>query len=196
MPASGQPVTLRATSPHAPMVVRPAVHKRLHQLRQRLDRDPVQLHVLPHGDVSHAACVTLGKIGNRASLRDGQKSVGDADPHHEVRHGLAFAVLAADDADAVALRVNAPRAEVGAHPLRRNRRKARTRELLDLVEMLPGVLLALQSLDALCFRFFDFRSSLVSLWKNPCPKLVAQKQKSPHCLTLARGLRNLLFLAN
>src|SRR5467141_644254 len=77
------------------------------------DADPVELDVLTDSDVGYAVAEVIGKVGDGAGLFAGEETVGDADADHEVRDGFAFAVFAADDADAVALDVNAPRAEVG-----------------------------------------------------------------------------------
>src|SRR6266852_5819522 len=78
-----------------------------------------------------------------------QQAVGNANPHHEVGKRLALAAFSAEHAGAVTLRVDAPGAEVCAHPLGRNGLNAAAREAADFVEMLPRILLALQALDAL-----------------------------------------------
>src|SRR6185295_5921616 len=54
---------------------------------------------------------------------------------------------------AVALRVDAPPAEVGADPLGRDGFEAAPGVGAQLVQRLPGVLLALQAFDSLCFGF-------------------------------------------
>src|SRR5216683_665658 len=134
----------------------PRAPKRLKHLRQGLDGHPVQLHVLPHRDVRNAARVALGEVGDGARLLTAQEAVGNSDAHHKERRRLAFAILAADHADAVALRVDAPRAKIRAEPFRRNRSVALPRKRADLIEMLPGILLAFQPLHALRFGFLDF----------------------------------------
>src|SRR5207244_5655098 len=78
---------------------------------------------------------------------------GDADAHHEVGHRLALAALAADRADAVALAVDTPPAEVHA-PLRRNRRMSFAREPLDLGVGIPRIQRLLEPFSALRFRLF------------------------------------------
>jgi len=78
------------------------------------DAYPVELDVLADGDVGNAVAEVVGEIGDGSGLFAGEEAVGDADADHEVGDGFAFAVFAADDASAVALGVNAPRAEVGA----------------------------------------------------------------------------------
>src|ERR1700720_4118797 len=78
--------------------------------------DPVELDVLADGDVGYAVAEVVGEIGDGVGLFAGEEAVGDADADHEVGDGFAFAVFAADDADAVALGVNAPGAEVSAQP--------------------------------------------------------------------------------
>ena len=78
-----------------------------------------------------------------------KQAVGNADAHHEERQRLAFAVLPADHAGAVALRVNAPPAEISAQPLGSDGIEAFAGELADVVEAFPRILLALQALDPL-----------------------------------------------
>ncbi|MGA2302543.1 MAG: hypothetical protein ABSG77_17830 [Candidatus Acidiferrum sp.] len=84
------------------------------------DADPVELDVLADGDVCDAVAVAIGEVGNGAELTAGEETVGDADTDHEERNGAAFAARAADDAEAVTLRVDAPGAEIGGEPLGRN----------------------------------------------------------------------------
>src|SRR5438445_4188418 len=76
-------------------------------------------------------------------------TVRDPDAAHEFARLLALTTLAADRADAVALGVDAPPAEVRSEPLRGNRVPALTREALDFGVRLPGVQLALEPLDTL-----------------------------------------------
>ena len=99
---------LRATSPHAPVVVSPTECSRSRISRQRFDGHPVQLHILPDSNVRHAARVLLRDIGDRAQLLTTQNSVGDPDTDHEKGRGLPFTVHAADHALPITLRVNAP----------------------------------------------------------------------------------------
>src|SRR5258705_1829340 len=80
------------------------------------DADPVELDVLADGDVGYAVAEVIGKGGDGAGLFAGEETVGDADADHEIGDGFAFAGFAADDADAVTLVVNAPRAAVGDQP--------------------------------------------------------------------------------
>jgi hypothetical protein len=42
--------------------------QRLQNIRQRFDRHPMQLHVLPHRDIRHAASVALSEVGEGARL--------------------------------------------------------------------------------------------------------------------------------
>src|SRR2546427_1090067 len=84
-------------------------------------------------------------------------AVGDPDPHHEVADGLALAVLASDRADAVALRVDPPPAEVRSEPLGRHRVPAFAREAEDVFVGLPRILLTLEPLYSLRLGLFhDF----------------------------------------
>src|SRR6266576_1175757 len=67
---------------------------------------------------------------------------------------LALAALAADRADAVALRVDAPPPEVRAEPLRGHRVPAFAREPLDVGIGFPRIQLTLAPLDPLRLRLF------------------------------------------
>ena len=58
---------------------------------QRLDGEPVELDVLADGDVGEIAAVAAGDVGEDAGLIGAEDAIGDADPHHEVFGGLAFA---------------------------------------------------------------------------------------------------------
>ena len=91
--------------------------ERLEHVRQALERHPVELEILAHGDVGDAAAVPLGEVGDRPDLPRLEHAVGNADSHHQVPNRLALAALAPDRAHAVALRVDAPPAEVRAEPL-------------------------------------------------------------------------------
>src|SRR4030095_13452763 len=99
--------------------------------------------------------VAFGEVGDRPELVRLDDAVRDPDAHHEVPHGLALAALAADRADAVALCVDAPPAEVRPEPLGWDRVPALPREALDLGMGLPGVQLALEPLHALRLRLLD-----------------------------------------
>ena len=119
-----------------------------------LDADPVELNVLADGEVCNVVAVLGRESGDGANLLAGEETVGDADAHHEEGSGLPFSARAADNAETVALSVNAPRTEIGAEPFRGNGGVALASELADFVEMEPGILLAFEALDALGFRFF------------------------------------------
>ena len=58
---------------------------------QILDPYPVELYVLAHCDVGHAAGEPLREIGDARSLARGQDAVGNADAHEEMTHRLALA---------------------------------------------------------------------------------------------------------
>src|SRR5580698_9456798 len=113
----------------------------------------MQLHILPHGNIGHAAPVLPGDIGDRAQLFAAQNSVGHPDAHHEIRRGLPFAVRAADYPLPVALRVNPPGSKIGPQPFRRNRAMPVPRKFADLVNALPRILGSLEPFDALCLGF-------------------------------------------
>src|SRR5580692_3518877 len=119
----------------------------------------MQLKVLPNRNICSASRVALGNIRDRADLFAAQQAVGDSNTHHEVWRAFAFSARAANDSRAISLRVHAPRTEIGAEPLRRDRSIALARKLADFVEMLPGILRVLQPLDALRFGLFDFGHS-------------------------------------
>ena len=127
--------------------------ERFHDLGQRLDGEPVKLDVLADGDVGEIASVAARDFREDASLIGAQNAVGNADAHHEVVGRLAFAAFATRDASAVALGVNAPPAEVRA-PFLRDRRAAVAGEGANLVDRVPGILLALQAFGSLRFGFF------------------------------------------
>src|SRR6185437_9790025 len=81
------------------------------------DPDPVELDVLPVGDVGYVAAVLLGDATDRAQLGGAELAAGDAHPHHEVAVLELFVLehggLAARDAGP-ALGVQAPPAEAAA----------------------------------------------------------------------------------
>ena len=82
--------------------------------RDVFDADPVELDVLPVGDVGQVLAELLGDAADGARLVGGQLTARDANPHHEVRvldlGVLEGTGLAAADAG-LALRVQAPPAE-------------------------------------------------------------------------------------
>ena len=119
--------------------------------RQILQPDPVQLDVLADRDVGHAAGALLGDAGDGAQLPGRDLPGGQTDAQHQVRRGGA-----AHRSHAVALRVDAPPAQVGAHPLGRRLLDAARREGAQFVERFPRILLPLQALDALGCAFPDF----------------------------------------
>ena len=57
-------------------------------------------------------------------------------------------------ARAVSLGVNAPPAEIGADPFRRDGVESLAGKAADFLQAFPWILRALQALDALCFGFF------------------------------------------
>ena len=110
-------MTLRTTSPQAPLGERPISVRASTTSTRRADGEPVELDVLAGGDVGEVAGVLLGELADDAGLVRGEQAVGHADAHHEEFGGLAFAVGAAGDAEAVALGVDAPPLEVEIGPL-------------------------------------------------------------------------------
>ena len=127
----------------------------LEEFRKVLNRDPVQLDILAHRQVSGCARIFLGDVGDGSQLVSMEQAVRNTDAHHEEREGLPFSVLAADHAHSITLGVNAPPAEICAQPFGRDGVEAFAGELADIVEPFPGIFLALQALDPLGFCFLD-----------------------------------------
>ena len=67
-PASGQPVTLRTTSPQAPLGERPTAVRASTTSASAVDGEPVELDVLAGGDVGEVARVLLGEVADDAKL--------------------------------------------------------------------------------------------------------------------------------
>ncbi len=132
--------------------------ERVHDLGERFDGEPVKLNVLAHGDVGQVAGVLAREPADDAKLAGGDDAIGDADAHHEVIGGQAFAALAAGGAHAVALGIDAPPFEVSGGPLGHHAGAAGAGKGAHLVKGLPGILLALQALHALGLGFFYFNS--------------------------------------
>ena len=128
--------------------------ERFHDLRQRLNGEPVVLDVLADGDVGKVPPVAARNFRKHASLVSPQNAVGDADPHHEVVGRFALAAFAPGHARAVPLRVNAPPAEVRA-PFLGDRGAAGAGKGANLVNRVPGILLALQTFGSLRLGFFN-----------------------------------------
>ena len=128
--------------------------ERVHNLRQRLDGEPVQLNVLADGDVGQIARVFAGDSADQAQLAGRNHAVGNADAHHEPVRRQPLAAFAAGSAHAVALGVDAPPFEVGRRPFGHYAGPSLARERTNLVKGLPGILFALQALHALGFGLF------------------------------------------
>ncbi len=154
--------------------------ERVDDFGERLDGEPMELDVLADGDVGEVARVFAREAGDDASLVGGEDAVGDADAHHEVVGGKAFAAFAAGCSDAVALGVDAPPFEVERGPFGHYAGAAFARKLAHLVKGLPGVLGELKALGALGLGFFRL-NSLIHFF----PSVDA---KSPRQLGLYRGL--------
>jgi hypothetical protein len=151
-PASGQPVTLRTTSPQAPLGLRPiSVSASTISTSASMVSQCSWIFCRVVMSARLRACFLV--IADDAELVRGEQAVGQADAHHEVLGGLAFAALAAGDASAVALGVDAPPLEVELGPLGQHGVAAFARELAHLVPRLPGVLGELQALGLLGLGF-------------------------------------------
>src|ERR1051325_7387839 len=131
----------------------------------------MQLNILAGSDIRQAAAVLLGERRYFADLIAAQQAVGDANAHHEILRRLPFSVFAADDAQAVTLRVNSPGAKIRTEPFGRNGSMPLARKFTDFVEVIPRELFALQPLDLLRLGFLDFAHSLSSGPKNKKPTL-------------------------
>src|ERR1700680_1325666 len=133
-----------------------ALLKGIEHFRQSLDRDPMQLNVLPDGEVCHAPAILLRQPRNGSQLARVEQAIRDSYSEHETGQRLALAALAGNYARAVSLGVDAPPAKICAQPFGRNRLESLAGKAAYFVEGLPGILLPLQPFDALCFRFFDW----------------------------------------
>ena len=71
---------------------------------------------------------------------------------------------------AVALRVDAPGAEIRAEPFRGNRLVALAGKLPNFIKVLPGVLLPFESFDPLGLRFLANRGHCFSFARPGCPE--------------------------
>jgi hypothetical protein len=88
IPATGEPMITRGASPQASSVCSqpaPAAPRS----RDVLDADPVQLDVLPVGDVRGVAAEVRADLADRAQLLGRQDAAVAADAHHEV-FGVQF----------------------------------------------------------------------------------------------------------
>ena len=117
IPATGEPSTTRGVSPHASVVDRPTASSRSPDLWNVFDPDPVQLDVLPVGDVGGVAGVAGGDVRDDPQLLGGELATVDADAQHEELvvelMGLEHCGTSAGDSRA-ALGVQTPPAEPAA----------------------------------------------------------------------------------
>ncbi len=127
--------------------------ERFDDLGEVFDGEPMELNVLPRRDVAEIARILLGQVADDAQLVRGEQAVGQANAHHEVLGCFAYAVLAAGDAEAVALGVDAPPLEVEFGPLGQDGGAAFAGELADFLPGVPWVLGQLQPLGLLGLGF-------------------------------------------
>jgi len=113
----------------------------------------MQLNILADGDIGNAVSVAAREFGNGAQLVGTQQTVGNPDSHHEALQRAAFPALTAGYARPITLRVHTPPAKIGPNPLRRNGIETLAREPSDLVQTLPWVFGAFETLDSLRFGF-------------------------------------------
>src|SRR4029077_9819655 len=109
----------------------------------------MELDILTNGEIADSVCVKTGNLCDLAQLEGGHLAVGNPDADHEALQGAPFAVLAASDAGSIALRINAPPAEVGSDPFGRDRVEALASEAADLLQAFPRIERALQALHSL-----------------------------------------------
>ena len=111
----------RGVSPQASAVVRPDGLEAAPDLGDVLDADPVQLDVLPVGDVGGVAGELGLRLGDARAAGPVERAAVDADPQHEVLvvqlGGVEGGGLAAVDAG-LALRVETPPAHPAAQVVR------------------------------------------------------------------------------
>src|SRR6266852_451862 len=173
-----------AARAHAGHTLQP---ERVEDLRQALERHPVELDVLADRDVGDAATVPLGDIRDGPELVRLEPAARNPDSHHQMPNGLPLAALPTDRADPVALRVDAPPAEVRAEPLGRDRVPALAREALDVGIGFPGIQLALEPLYTLRLGLFhglahgclQKRKAGRRAFLRPYPRLVSLVSTSP-----------------
>jgi len=128
----------------------------LEDFRNGLDSNPVQLNILANRDVGDAVAVPFRKVGKNAKLFGGEEPAGYADADHEERECAPFSAGAANHTQAVTLGIDAPRAEIRGQPFRGDGRVTEASEFADFVEVLPRILGAFKTLDALSLGFFGF----------------------------------------
>ena len=100
MPATGEPRTTRGTSPQASAVLSPTPSTAGPDVRHVLDPDPVQLDILPIGEVCGVPGVLGGDLADGAQRFGGQLPAVDPDPHHEE---LVFEFLRLEDGRAATI---------------------------------------------------------------------------------------------
>src|SRR5258708_20197232 len=91
----------------------------LEHFRQSLDGDPMQLNVLPDGEVCHAPAILLRQLRNGSQLARVEQAIRDSYSEHEIGQRLALAALAGNYACAVSLGVESPPAKIRAQPFSR-----------------------------------------------------------------------------
>ena len=82
------PLFSRGREPHSVQTIE--------NVRQRFDRNPMQLNILSYGNIRDAARVFFGDVRYRQQLAAPQNSARNTDAHHEVRRFLSLASGPAD----------------------------------------------------------------------------------------------------
>src|SRR5581483_6829759 len=159
--------------------------------RQRLNRQPVQLNILPRRHIPNPARILRRNIRNPAHLPRRQQPIRQRNPLHEELRRLTLAARPSGHAQAIALRINPPPPEV-RRPLRRNATVSQPRKLPHLIPRIPRILLALQPLGLLGFRFFhgyslfDWRS----LFHFRCRRYRLQNTRLAHVKSPEKSRKN------
>jgi hypothetical protein len=105
MPATGEPRMTRGVSPQASVVDRPTASSRRQISGHVLDPDPVQLDVLPVGDVGGVPGELRGDLRDHPQLLGRELAAVDADPQHEV---LVVELVRLEDRGLAAVDAGAP----------------------------------------------------------------------------------------
>src|SRR3954464_11366883 len=142
----------------------------------------MQLNVLANGEIADTVGIAAGEVRDHAQLLRAHDSVRNPDAHHEALQGAADASLSSGDSSAIALRVDAPPAEICADPLGRNGRESFASEAADLGQPPPWVLRALETFDALrCSLFPRIRLRACRHVVRLLPDFSGKKKPTARC---------------
>ena len=138
----------------------------------------MQLNILADGEIGDSVGVAASEIGDGVQLAGGDEAVGNANAHHEALQCLPYSAGAAGYAGSIALRVDAPPAEIGSDPFRGDGIESLPREAPDFIESFPGIGGALEAFNSLSRGFFGcvchiFQVEISDKIKNPPPGSLA-----------------------